>query len=110
MATADVLVLPSVYEELGSVLVEGMHAGLPIVATETGGIADAVGEAAVLVPPRDPPALAAALDQLLGDPLRRAELAAAARDRARGYHWDALAQRVLAVYESVIAAPRRLRA
>ena len=107
MAGADVLVLPSVYEELGSVLVEGMHAGLPIVATNTGGIPDAVGDAAVLVPPRDPTALAEALDELLGDPRRRAELAAAARERARGYRWDALAERVLAVYESVLAAPRR---
>lgn len=102
MATADVLVLPSVYEELGSVLVEAMHAGLPIVASDTGGIPDAVGDAAVLVPPRDAPALARALDEVLGDAARRARLSAAARERARGYHWDALADRVLGVYESVL--------
>jgi glycogen(starch) synthase len=109
MATADLLVLPSVYEELGSVLVEGMHAGLPIVASDTGGIADAVGDAAVLVPPRDARALARALDVVLSDPARRVELSAAARSRAVGYHWDALARRVLAVYRSALAAPRRAR-
>lgn len=102
MAAADVLMLPSVYEELGSVLVEAMHAGLPIVASDTGGIPDAVGDAAVLVPPRDAPALARALDEVLGDPARRARLSAAARERARGYHWDALAERVLTVYASVL--------
>ena len=107
MKTADVLVLPSIYEELGSVLLEGMHAGLPIVATDTGGVADAVGEAAVLVPPRDPAALAAALDAVLGDAAQRAALSAAARRRAADYRWDALAERVLAVYRSALAAPRR---
>ena len=107
MATADVLVLPSVYEELGSVLVEGMHAGLPIVATDTGGIADAVGDAAVLVPPRDPRSLAGALDGLLSDPAHRARLAAAARDRSRQFHWDGLAERVLHVYRAALASPRR---
>ena len=106
MASADLLVLPSVYEELGSVLVEGMHAGLPIVASATGGIADAVGDAAVLVPPRDPQSLAAAIDALLGDPARRARLALVARRRSGDYHWDALAGRVLGVYRSALAARR----
>ena len=107
MATADLLVLPSVYEELGSVLVEGLHAGLPIVASDTGGISDAVGDAAVLVPPRDASSLAGTLDALLADPARRAQLAAAARRRATAYHWDALAEQVLAVYESAVTgAPR----
>ena len=100
MATGDVLVLPSVYEELGSVLVEAMHAGLPIVASDTGGIADAVGNAAVLVPPRDAAALAAALDALLADPERREQLSTLARRRSAGFHWDNLAQRVLEVYDS----------
>ena len=109
MATADLLVLPSIYEELGSVLVEGMHAGLPIVATDTGGISDAVGDAGVLVPPRDPESLAEALDAVLADSARRMELAAAARRRSRDYHWDALAERVLAAYDSALAAPRRTR-
>ena len=107
MATADLLVLPSVYEELGSVLLEAMHAGLPIVASDTGGIADAVGDAAVLVQPRDAQALAGALDGLLGDPSRRSDLAAAARRRSLDFHWDRLAQQVLAVYDAALAAPRR---
>jgi glycogen synthase len=100
LAHADVLVLPSVYEELGSVLLEAMQAGVPIVATSTGGIPDAVGPAAELVPPCDPVALAAAVDRVLGDPTRAAELAALARERARRYDWSRLATRVLQVYRS----------
>ena len=107
MRTADLLVLPSIYEELGSVLLEAMHAGLPIVASDTGGIADAVGDAAVLVPPRDAASLAGALDTLLADGARRSELTAAARRRSLAFHWDVLAERVLAVYASALAAPRR---
>src|SRR5829696_8690381 len=56
----DVFAMPSVYEELGSVLLEAMQAGLPIVATRTGGIPEAVGPAAELVAPGDAGALAAA--------------------------------------------------
>ncbi len=107
MESADLLVLPSIYEELGSVLLEGMHAGLPIVASDTGGIAHAVGDAAVLVPPRDAASLAGALDALLADAGRRGELAAAARRRSHRFHWDGLAAQVLAVYEAAVAAPRR---
>jgi glycogen(starch) synthase len=100
---ADVLVLPSVYEELGSVLVEAMQAGLPVVASRVGGIPDAVtdGVTGRLVPPGDPMALAAAVDQVLGDPVLAGRLGRAARERAAAYHWDALAERVLGVYRAV---------
>jgi glycogen synthase len=96
---ADVLVLPSVYEELGSVLIEAMSAGVPVVATDTGGIPDALGGAGVLVPPGDAAAVARAVDALLADPVRARELVALGRRRVRGYDWADLAGQVLAVYE-----------
>lgn len=102
LRAADLLVMPSVYEELGSALVEGLEAGLPIVASRVGGIPDAVGDAAVLVPPCDPAALAAAIDELLADDARRARLAAAAREQARRYDWDDLADEVLALYRDLV--------
>lgn len=105
LAHADVMVLPSVYEELGSVLLEGMQAGVPIVASDAGGIPDAVGSAAELVPPEDPTALAAAIDRVLSDPVRAAELSRLARDRARHYDWEALAGRVLDVYAGCVLPP-----
>ncbi len=102
----DVLVLPSTYEELGSVLVEGMRAGLPIVGSATGGIPEVVreGETGLLCPPGDPAAFATAIDKLLADPGRRARMGAAARERARRYSWDRLAPQVLEVYRAVLAS------
>ena len=106
LAGADVLALPSVYEELGSVLVEAMQDGLPIVATDVGGIPDAVGRAGVLVPAGDAVRFASALDALLADADRRARLGALARERARGFNWDVLADRVLGAYRVALARRR----
>lgn len=109
LAHADVFAMPSAYEELGSALLEAMQAGLPIVASDTGGIPDAVGDAARLVAPGDPEALAEALDALLTDPAARAELSARATERAGRYDWATLAESVLDVYEGARAgAPEPL--
>jgi glycogen synthase len=102
LAAADVLVLPSIYEELGSVLLEAMAAGLPVVASAVGGIPDALGDAGRLVPPGDPAALAAAVDGVLDDPALAAEMGGAARLRATAFSWDMLAGRVLEVYREVV--------
>jgi len=98
LSHADVFAAPSLYEELGTVLLEAMAAGLPVVASETGGIPDAVGDAARLVAPGDAPALAAALDELLRDRDEAARLGTLARERAARYDWTSLAGQVLDVY------------
>src|SRR5215212_10119351 len=95
---ADVFCLPSRYEELGSVLLEAMQAGLPIVASDVGGIPDALGPAGRLVPLGDAAALAAALDALVLDPSEATRLSRLARERVRAWDWDRLAQQVLDVY------------
>lgn len=78
----DVLVLSSRTEGTPVVLLEAMAAGVPIVATRVGGIPDVVGEhEALLVPPDDPHALAAAIAAVRRDPARAAQRAAAARAR-----------------------------
>ena len=102
LAHADVLVLPSVYEELGSVLLEAMQAGVPIVATAVGGVPEALGPAGVLVPPGDPVALAAAVDAVLGDPASAARLRELARERAARFDWVRLGGRVLDVYAAAL--------
>ena len=103
LAHVDVLVMPSVYEELGSALVEAMHAGVPIVATRVGGIPDVIehGETGILVPPGDPGALASAIDDLLDDPRRAASLARRARTAAKRYDWDVLAKSVHDIYRTL---------
>jgi glycosyltransferase involved in cell wall biosynthesis len=83
LAVADVTVSSSNFEGTPLAVLEYMAAGKAIVATNVGGIPDVItdGVEGVLVPPRDPRALAAAIGELLGDPDRRAELGAAARER-----------------------------
>jgi glycogen(starch) synthase len=105
MAHADVLVLPSVYEELGTVLLEAMWAGLPIVASRTGGIPDVIedGVNGLLVPPGEPEALARAIDRVLADRALAYRLSEGAQQRAKDYDWEVLAGRVLQVYRGVTA-------
>lgn len=105
LASADLLVLPSVYEELGTVLVEALQAGLPAVASNVGGIPEVVehGRTGLLVEPGDPAALAEAIDAVLGDPALAERLAAAARERAPQYDWERVADEVRALYDEVTA-------
>ena len=82
LAAATVFALPSRWEGQPLVLQEALQAGAAIVATRVGGIPDLVGDAAVLVSPGDPPALAAAVAAILTDPSLAARLRAAASRRA----------------------------
>lgn len=84
LAAGDLFVMPSLSEGLPLALVEAMAMGLPIVASNVGGIPEVVARdtEAVLVPSASPPALAAAIGSLLVDPERRAALGAAAQRRA----------------------------
>jgi glycosyltransferase involved in cell wall biosynthesis len=84
MSAMDVVLHASVTPEpFGRVLIEAMAAGRPLIAPREGGPREIVadGETGLLVPPRDPAALAAAIVALLSDPARRAAMSAAARAR-----------------------------
>jgi glycosyltransferase involved in cell wall biosynthesis len=88
---------------------EAMASGVPVVATAVGGHLDSVvdGVTGVLVPPRDPASLAAALRSLLADPERRAALGGAGARRARRlYDFDRIAALTRRVYTDVAAARR----
>jgi glycosyltransferase involved in cell wall biosynthesis len=84
-ALADVFVLPSHSEGAPNVLLESMAAGAPIVAARAGGVPEMVRdqETALLVPPKQPPALAAALERVLTTPELAAQLAAQALGEVR---------------------------
>lgn len=88
-AEADLLVLASRSESYGMVVTEALARGLPVVASDVGGVAEALDGGGVLVPPQDPAALAAALRRWLVDERHRAALRAAARARrTRLAGWD----------------------
>ncbi|PWU18672.1 MAG: hypothetical protein C5B48_14510 [Candidatus Rokuibacteriota bacterium] len=83
IAAFDVLAVPSRYEGFPLVALEGMSAGVPVIASAVGGLVEAIedGETGILVPPDDVEALRAALARLLEDPDERARLGARARER-----------------------------
>jgi len=103
LASAAVFVLPSLWEGQPLVLQEALRAGVPVVATHTGGIPDLTGDdAALLVPPGDPARLADAVRSVLRDPALGTRLRAAARERGAALpsEDDAVAA-VLACYADV---------
>lgn len=85
MRAADVIVHASVYPEpFGRVIVEGMLAERPVIATRAGGVTEIIDdETGVLVPPNDAAAMAQAIESLAADPSRAANLAARGAARAR---------------------------
>jgi D-inositol-3-phosphate glycosyltransferase len=103
-AAADLLLATSFASEtFGIGPVEAQACGLPVVASRFGGFPEVVaeGRTGLLVPPRDPQALAAACRELLDDPARRLAMSAAAPGWAAQFAWPAVADRVEAAYQRV---------
>jgi glycosyltransferase involved in cell wall biosynthesis len=108
----DVLVAPSLTtprwrEQFGRMLVEAMACGVPVVASDSGEIPHVVGDAGIVVPEGDVRALYTALDELLANPDRRAELSRRGLERARmEFALPSVAQRHLDFFESVMNRKR----
>ena len=109
--TANVFTLPAIVdskgdtEGLGVVLIEAMELGLPIVASNVGGIPDVVvdGESGILVPEKDPQALANAYKRLAADPELVKQLLAGSQKRiAECFTWDGIIERQIAVYNKLL--------
>ena len=109
LSRADVFTLTSRWESLPLSIIEAMAAGLPVVATDVGGVGELVVDRSTgaLVPPGDPDALATALDRFLADPVLRCESGRAGRDRYERYFTeDQMLEKTLGLYEQVGYAGR----
>lgn len=100
-----VFVMPSYLEGLCTSIIDAQSLGVPVVATDTGGIPDLVsgGLNGWRVPPRDPPALAAAVLEALADPAEAARRAAAARESVQAFSAERMVERSLEEYRKLAA-------
>jgi UDP-glucose:(heptosyl)LPS alpha-1,3-glucosyltransferase len=104
---ADLFVLPTVYEAFCRAAHEAAACGLPVVAPPVNGIRELVGQdEAGIVARRDSADLARALAELAGDRERRARMGEVARRRALAFDEQAVAGRIIALYESMLASFR----
>ena len=108
LAAFDLAVMSSDYEGTPLFAVECMVAGTPLVATEVGGLPDLVddGSSALLVPRRDPAALAEAIGAMLDDPGLRERIALTAKKKAEQFSMDRTADRFMELYRSLLAKVR----
>jgi glycosyltransferase involved in cell wall biosynthesis len=100
----DMLVLPSLNEGMGRVLVEAMAAGKPVVASRVGGIPDLVrdGENGYLVAPADEKALANGIKKLLDDPAKAKQMGLRGREHSRQFSLEAMIEKLDALYSELI--------
>ena len=106
-SAAEVVVVPSHYESFGMVALEAMACGTPVVASQVGGLAYLVqdGQTGYTVPVDDPAALADRLLSLLSNPGLRQRMGETAVETARGYAWQRIANKVIAVYSDLVDLP-----
>jgi len=105
LMSADVLVVPSIYEPFGIVAIEGMAAGVPVVATQIGGLGEIVehDKTGILVYSRNPESIAWGVDRVLSDPSHSRWLIQNALEKVqKTYSWEAIAMKTVKVYEEVV--------
>jgi glycosyltransferase involved in cell wall biosynthesis len=113
----DVLVLPSVTilpehrEQFGRVLVEAMAAGVPVIGSSSGAIPEVIGDAGLIVPERDPIALARAIESVIVDARLRRDLIERGHARARSrFSWPVVAEQTLELFGAALAHRREVAA
>jgi phosphatidylinositol alpha-mannosyltransferase len=112
LASVDVYVAPNTGgESFGIILIEAMAAGACVLASDLPAFSRVLdgGAAGAMFANEDAGDLAAVLLGLLRDPQRRAELAASGQERSRQFDWSVVAEKILAVYETVIEGRMAVR-
>lgn len=105
MTSADVLVVPSVYEPFGIVALEGMATGVPVVASQVGGLSEVIehDRTGIFVYPRSPDSIAWGVERILSDPDHARWLTENAKDKLhKAYSWEAVAMKTVEVYRKLV--------
>jgi glycosyltransferase involved in cell wall biosynthesis len=99
---ADVFVFPSLYEGFGLPPLEAMASGCPVITSNVSSLPEVVGDAAVMIDPYEPAAIAGAMDRVLTTPALREDLRGRGLERARGFSWERSIKRVREIYDEVM--------
>jgi glycosyltransferase involved in cell wall biosynthesis len=99
---AAVFVFPSLYEGFGLPPLEAMAAGAPVITSNVSSLPEVVGDAALLIDPMSPAAIADAMARVLCEPELRASLIARGHDRVKHFSWSRSVSRTHAVYEQLV--------
>jgi len=105
MTSADVLVVPSIYEPFGIVALEGMATGVPVVASKVGGLSEVIehDRTGLFVYPKNPESIAWGIDSVLSDPDHAKWLTENAKEKLhKAYSWEAVAMKTVDVYRKVV--------
>jgi glycosyltransferase involved in cell wall biosynthesis len=100
-AHASMLVMPSLYEGFGFPVLEAMAAGTPVVCSNSSSLPEVAGDAAILFPPEDQHALAAAMQDLIESSSLAEELRRKGLEQARQFSWQRNAEQTIAIYRDV---------
>jgi glycogen(starch) synthase len=106
MTSADVLVVPSIYEPFGIVALEGMATGVPIVASQVDGLAEIIehDRTGIFVFPKNPESIAWGIERILSDYDHAKWMTENAKEKLhKAYSWEAVAMKTVEVYRKVIA-------
>ncbi|MDH7508532.1 MAG: glycosyltransferase family 4 protein [Methanomassiliicoccales archaeon] len=101
LSRCKIFVMPSLIESYGIAAAEGMAYGKPVVGSKTGGLPDVIGEAGILVEPRNARELASSINALLANENLRRDLGRKARERAKEFSWDRAAEMMERIYVEV---------
>jgi len=105
-SAAHVFIYPSLYEGFGLPALEAMACGTPVVASNQSSLPEVLGQAGLLVDPRDVEAIAEAISEVLADETLHQQLSQAGRRRAAQFTWDKVATALLDVYQTVLERSR----